>query len=281
MPDESENLSVSPAAVSHVSVKILPFYTKNPGVWFRQMESQFHLAKVTSPETKFHHILSALPEEIAANLPIDDDMTYEALKKAVLDSLTANKHQLIEQALSAVELGNKRPTQLVVEIKRRFAEIGLTPDEAIIKSRILSALPANIKSALVGHDSASLEDYVKIADSMLAVAAPVNPYSIDAVSDRGNSNNNSNFSRQSDNVSSNRFHNNHRANNGNRGRQNYYGGIRPFHNDQRPRICNAHIFYASHARTCRHWCKWPNKPKKVLQEGEKTPSQSRASSPVN
>jgi len=268
MGDETGS-SETRSEISHVSVKILPFYSKNPSVWFRQMESQFHLAKVVSSETKYHHILSALPEDIAANLPFDEDSSYENLKKAVLDSLTANKHQLIEQALSAVELGNKRPTQLVVEIKRRFTEIGLTPDETIIKSRILSALPQNIKSALVGHDSASLEDYVKIADSMIAVAAPQNPYNIGAVQSANESGNN----KYNDTYKFNR--------NKNTNRPNYYGGIRPFHNDQRPRICNAHIFYASNARTCRPWCKWPTKPKKVLHDGEKTPSQSRASSPVN
>jgi len=263
-----DKTSSSEVPISHVSIKTLPFYKKNPDVWFRQMESQFHLAKITSTDTKFHHILAALPEEIAANLPLSDGMGYEDLKKAVLDSLKANKHQLIEQALSAVELGDKRPTQLAVEIKRQFAEIGLTPDETIIKSRILSALPPNIRSALVGHDSSSLEDYVKIADSMLAVATPMpSNFNIGAVQSNNNYHQNRNvnsFNRQQD-----------------QGRQSYHSNIRPFHRDQRPRICNAHIFYASFARTCRPWCRWPDKPKTLLKNGEKTPNQSRSSSPLN
>ena len=67
-------------------------------------------------------------------------------------------------------MGDERPTQLLVEIKRGFAEIGIAPDNAIIKSRILSTLLPNIIAALVGHDSAAPDDYVKNADIMLKVA---------------------------------------------------------------------------------------------------------------
>jgi len=256
----------SNSSMAHVSVKLLPFYKKSPSTWFRQMESQFHLAKITNDETKFHHILAALPEEIASFLPLDEEASYEKLKKLVIDSLKANHHQLIEEALSAVELGDKRPTQLVVEIKRKFADIGITPDEAIIKSRILSALPPNIKAALVGHDSASLDDYVKIADSMMAVAAPMNnPYAINAIP---NLDPNNKFHKP--------FSQRHNYQNNER---NFRSSVRPFYRDQRPRICNAHIFYAENARTCRKWCRWPNKPEKLLKDFEKTPVQSRSSSP--
>ena len=48
-------------------------------------------------------------------------------------------------------LGDKKPSQLVSEIKRRFKNIGLAVDDAIVKTRLLSALPANLRSALVGH----------------------------------------------------------------------------------------------------------------------------------
>ena len=37
-------------------------------------------------------------------------------------------------------------------------------------------------------------------------------------------------------------------------------GLRPFNGSQRPRICRAHIYFASHAKTCKPWCQWPNKP---------------------
>ena len=102
---------------------------------------------------------------------------YDQLKKAVLDHLQANKHQLIEQALSAFELGDKRPSQLVSDIKKRFQEIGLKADDTIVKSRLLTALPPHLRSALVGHEDVTIEQYAKIADSMLAMATPLSPFS--------------------------------------------------------------------------------------------------------
>ena len=91
-------------------------------MWFRQMESQFHLAGITLSSTKFHHILSCLPEHIACDLALDTAKEdYENLKKAIIENLSANKHELIEQALSTVPLRNKSPTQFINELKRNFS----------------------------------------------------------------------------------------------------------------------------------------------------------------
>ena len=111
------------------------------------MEGQFHLANITKSATKYHHILSLLPEEIAAELLLTDPM-YEDLKSSILEGLKTNRHQLIEQALAAAELGCKRPTQLVNEIKKRFCDIGLTPDETIIKSRPCHRIFVQLWSAM-------------------------------------------------------------------------------------------------------------------------------------
>jgi len=274
--EESSSLS---ASMSHVSLKPPPFYHKSPSTWFRQMESQFHLSKITNTATKFHHVLAALPEQIACDVPLDGiDEDYSALKKAVIDSLSANKHELIDQALSAVPLGDKRPTAYVNELKRKFAEVGLAPEDAIIRSRLLSALPANIRAALVGHDKESLESFARIADSMMAVAGIQNtPYHVGHVGadnrfrgDPGNNAYNANSSYNGNNGN-----NAYNASNANNRRT----GYRPFYRDQRPKVCNAHIFYGERARTCRHWCRWPNKPQHILQRGEKTPAQSRSNSP--
>ena len=61
-------------------------------------------------------------------------------------------------------------TQFVSEVKRRFSDIGVTADDDIVKSRLLKALPAHLRSALVGHDSVSLDQNAKIEDSMLTVS---------------------------------------------------------------------------------------------------------------
>lgn len=271
--------------VNHMAVKTLPFSVKHPETWFRQMESQFHLARITSTLTKYHYVLAALPEEVVQDIPPDSEETYENIKSRVLDSLKGNRHTLIDQALSTVNLDGKRPTQIINEIKRRFADINITADDSIIKSRLLSALPPNIKASLVGHDDQPLDNYARIADSMMAVAGH-NLYSLSAATCQSsepdiaptprcsqmcgveNKNNYGNFGR-----------NYHRDQKPNFNRSNKFT-VRAFYDEQRPKICNAHIFYADRARTCRPWCKWPVKRQRMLRDHEVTPAQSRSSSPA-
>jgi len=290
--EDEEATSSKAAEISHVSIKMPMFYKKSPSTWFKQIESQFVLAGIKSSQTKYHHALAALPEEIACNITIDTN-DYEQLKTAVLDSIKANRHVLIEQALGAVTLDDKRPTQLVTEIKKQFIDIGVPVNDEIVKSRLLSALPANVKTALVGHDSVDLEAFAKIADSMLAVAAPMGKefaishvdsnrqFSQQSQSSPSNFSNRQ-FSQQSQpppsNFSNRRFSN---YNNNNSSSHHSRSQVRPFHADQRPKICNAHIFFGKWAKTCRPWCHWPNKPRHMLKNDEKTPHQSRSNSPEN
>lgn len=244
------------SAIAHVSIKPPPFYRKSPETWFRQLESQFALANVTAPRTQFHHALAALPEEIACD--IDPDLTlYDELKESVLTFLRANRFQLIEEALASVQLNDRRPAQFVTDIKRRFAEVGLKADDAVIKSRLLSALPSTIRSALVAHEDSDLEKFAKIADSMLAVTATDLPSMVCGVQRRYPASQ-SHASNESRNFAP-----------------------RPFHPNQRPRVCNAHIYYGAQARTCRPWCQWPKKDIPVLRDDTRTPQQSRPSSPKN
>ena len=106
---------------SSVSVKPPQFYRNNPEGWFRQLESQFHLAGITKSVTKYHYVIAALPEDIACDPLVDD--------------------------------------------------IGQTAQEDLIKSRLISAVLATVRTALVGHDDVSLEQFAKIADSIVSVVS--------------------------------------------------------------------------------------------------------------
>ena len=75
------------------SMSLSHFYKCSPQVWFKQMESQFALANVNKSETKYHHVLAALPEDIAINIDLDGDGQYETIKEAVLTSLKPNQHE--------------------------------------------------------------------------------------------------------------------------------------------------------------------------------------------
>ena len=99
----SDNVHTSVAAFS---IKPPPFYKNCPESWFRRMESQFVISGITSKQTKFHHVMASLPEEVAKLIPLHIVEDYDAIKSAVMENLRASKYQLIEEALSKLELGD-------------------------------------------------------------------------------------------------------------------------------------------------------------------------------
>ena len=134
-----------------------------------------------------------------------------------MNDLQANKHQFIEQVLYAFELGDKRPSQLVSDIKKRFRKIGLKADDTLVKSRLLTALPPHLRSAIVGHGDVTIERYAKIADSMLAVANPLSPFSATPIN---------HFQRSASRPE----------------RAKLSFSLRPFYEDQRPKMCNCLLY---------------------------------------
>ena len=187
--------------------------------------------------------MAVLPEEVISNLgelPSD----FEQLKAGVLESLKANRFQLIEEAMSTLNLGERKPSHLVTEIRRKFSEVGVQVDDTIVKSRLLSALPIQIRSALVGHEDSDLKTFAKIADSMMAVLPPAIPFRVQAVDKQA-------VAAPSEPQ-----------------QRTFSNAPRPFYPNQRPKICNSHIFYGSRARSCRSWCQWPGNKPRILRPGK-------------
>ena len=80
----------------NTQLKISPFYKNNPAVWFRQLDAAFSLAGISSSRTKYLHLITLLPEEVVSGVDHIED--FDHLKSAVLDAVSANKHQLLQEA---------------------------------------------------------------------------------------------------------------------------------------------------------------------------------------
>ena len=44
---------------------------------------------------------------------------------------------------------------------------------------------------------------------------------------------------------------------------NYVQELKPYKKEQPPVVCRSHVFYGDQAKTCKSWCKWPKKHKKL------------------
>lgn len=248
-----------PTAPSHtastVSVKPPPFMAVNPTAWFTVMEAQFHLANITITSTKFYHSLAALPPEVVGQLPASTlaSQDYSVLKTKVCELHEATKPEILDRFLQDRPLTGK-PSVYLAEMEHLATKAGLGND--LVRHRFQKALPPNIAPIIATQKSTPLDDLGKLADELCSFTDNI------AI------NRASSFRPQTDQSHTNK----------------YRTDLTPFAPDQRPKICRAHIYFADRARTCRSWCRWPNKSScKITQSNRNTPhsspSHSRDNSP--
>ena len=94
--------------------------------WFHIMEAQFALRKVTVEETKFYHILAALPPEVVARLPntIISQKSYEDLKVEVIQLYERTKPELFDRLTSTQPLSG-RPSIYLQNILQTVQKVGV------------------------------------------------------------------------------------------------------------------------------------------------------------
>lgn len=253
-------------AIAAVAVKAPPFYRNNPDAWFCTLESQFQLARITSEETKFHHLVSNLPEDIASVLLSSETAAdYEALKDSVCNMMQKSQQEKINEILATSDLGGDKPSIFLKRLTAKMAQCGLNPSTCpdMVKATLLRCLPSEFRIALSGFQDQPPAEVASIADSMFAIQSTygkvnaAQPAAVAAIP-----------AKPSRSIAA---------------RPNNRDGVLPFRPGQRPVICRAHVFYGHRARTCRRWCQFPrasgHQPR-ILANHETTPTQSRVSSPT-
>lgn len=249
-------MTTEPTSTNAVTVKPPAFMASNPSAWFIILEAQFHLAGISNTSTKFYHALAALPVEVVSKL-YSTDLTstdYDDLKKKILNLHEASKPEIFENFLREKPLTGK-PSHFLVEMQHLAAKAGVGED--LVRHKFQQALPSNIAPIIATQKSTPLNDLGKLADELYSFSS--NDVAINHVSHNRTSRSDLHVRKNKDLI--------------------------PFSVDQRPKICRAHIFFADRAKSCRSWCRWPDKTKcRVVQSSHNTPCtsphQSRDNSPM-
>ena len=137
--------------VNALSLKLLPFWPADPDLRFAQVEAQFSTRGVTSEKTRYDYIVAALSPDTATEvrdliLTPPTTTPYTTLKKELIRRTTGSNQQKLQKLLNEVELGNRKPSQLLRRMRQLWT--GDETDDAVLHELFLQRLPTNVRMPL-------------------------------------------------------------------------------------------------------------------------------------
>ena len=164
----------APAAISAVSIKLPPFWTARPEVWFRQVEAQFQTRKpvITADLTKFNHVVATLDnvtaefKAIILSPPTNDKYKYAVLKAALINAFGKTQASKDMELLSLSGLGDRKPSSLL----RHMESLNADP-KTLLRALFLAQLPMEVRCVLAVSSTTELKTLAKEADAIMEVGS--------------------------------------------------------------------------------------------------------------
>ena len=150
-----------------VSVKLPPFATTNPELWFSQAECQFAIKGVKDDTTKFYHLYAALPEKVSNAVEaflLDPPKTQKVagLKTLLMKKYARTQLQKDTELLQIRSLGDLKPSEML----QRAMSLNKNP-ETLLKAILINMYPPEVKIAIANSQFATLEDMADAADKIM------------------------------------------------------------------------------------------------------------------
>lgn len=263
--------------ISAVSIRCPQFSENNPSNWFRVLEAQFTLKGITVSSTQYLHALSNLPTDVLDNLPetVIETHNYANLKSAVIGFYTKTKSELFERLISATPVVG-RPSAYLRSLQQVASKVG--GNEDLVKHKFMQSLPPIIATALASQRSLTIDEIGTMADELSPLVAASNQ-----VNYVDNSQASYRQARSSSHQHRSSSPHQHRTPHHQRSSDelNIPLGVRPYGQNQRPKVCRAHLYFADKARTCKPWCRFPNKKNCYIQQSSRPASPARSSNSEN
>lgn len=153
-----------------VRVKLPTFWANNPITWFIQAEAQFTLAKITVESSKYYHVISTLPQDVAESVsdllqnPPTQNM-YKKLKETLIERHSLSVEARIKKLISGEEIGDRKPSDYFRTLQR-LAGGNASVGTDLLKKLWLGRLPNVISVALIPHKEEDEDKILKVADQI-------------------------------------------------------------------------------------------------------------------
>ena len=108
--------------------------------------------------TRFHYVIAALDPEVAAEvrdllLHPPKDAPYDKPRSELIKRMEASEQRRLQQLLTAEELGDRKPTQLLRRMQQLLGDSGPAPDSSFVHKLFLQCLPSNVQMVLASSSS--------------------------------------------------------------------------------------------------------------------------------
>ena len=163
------------------------FCSQDPAMWFAVLECNFLASNISKDLTKFNHAVTLIPPDVLTQVSdvisaaINSSTPYEDLKAACLSRLQSSTAARLQELLSKEELGNEKPSNLLLRMKKLLGDRYSTFDKDIFKQLYYQRLPAAIQTNLFSvKDKLDLDELAHLADEFMSTM-PIATASVNAV----------------------------------------------------------------------------------------------------
>ena len=156
--------------INAVAIKMPPFWSSDPELWFYQVDALFQTKKITGNKTKFNHVVATISPQAAGtvrdiirNPPVNN--AYEILKEALIKRNSPTRHNRLQQLLQQSTLGDQKPSELL----RNMRHLNGDDEETdLFKELFLQRMPKEVKVVLIAFgEKATLDELADTADNMI------------------------------------------------------------------------------------------------------------------
>ena len=176
-----KNLQPESASVNAASVKLPAFWSGNPEVWFKQVESNFTTRKIVAQLTKFDYVIQALDNNTAERvqsiiLSPPAENPYNELKQTLIDIFGKSQAEKDQEILDFNGLGDKKPSELLQHMLNLNAD-----PKTLFKAFFLAQLPSEVRRILALSGKTDVKELAKEADKIMEVSKLTGDLQVSAV----------------------------------------------------------------------------------------------------
>lgn len=147
------------------------FWNQKVALWFSSIESMFLSHRITSDVSKYHAVIARLDQDtlsVIEHIVLDPPARnrYGCIKEALLNHFSVSQERRFKTLVSGLELGDKRPSDLLAEI---FRLGGNHLDETFTRTLWLDRLPQHVQVALAAADGLNISNLAQLADKILDI----------------------------------------------------------------------------------------------------------------